>query len=363
MRNLISAALLAVLWVPFALAPVVACTTTREVHVAPAPPPPSLDPFYEPLALYGDWWWNDRYGWVYSPFVSPGWRPYTVGTWVWTDDHGWFWVSSEPFGWATFHYGRWLWLDDAGWVWVPGRVWGPAWVAWRIGPGFIGWGPLPPGGLAVIDVAYGPWGWVFLEERLFLSPDVAIVALPAARNPTVLPSTRVLHRPERARDDGGDDALARALDRQTVERAVGAPVAARRVTDDARQAPPGTIVVPRARSIEVERRPDVPDLPGPRGVLTPGRDVDERPLAAPSDAEIEERFEVQKEQLREIHENERRAPPPAAAPDVLRQRQDRELRDVDENKAREQSALKKKRTEPKKVPKATAKKKRSAPRD
>jgi hypothetical protein len=326
------------------LAPALSCATPAAVN-APAPPP-SLDPFYEPLAPWGDWWWSSRWGWVYSPRVGPGWRPYSLGRWEWTYDHGWLWVSEEPFGWATFHYGRWLWFRDAGWTWIPGRVWGPAWVAWRTGPGYIGWGPLPPGGSRYLDVAYGPWGWVMVQDRYFLSPRIAVVALPPARNPTVLPSTRVLHRPERARDDA---AVARALDRERVERATGVPVTPRRIVEEPAQAGDERIFVPRAR--EVEARRGGPDLPGPRGVLTPGRITDERPLPAPTDEEIERDFAAQRERLREIHEAERRTPPRLQAPDELRRRQERELRDTDDGEIRERELSQKKRAAPKKVPK------------
>jgi hypothetical protein len=75
--------------------------------------------------------------------VGYDWRPYTVGRWV-NSNYGWTWVSYEPFGWATYHYGRWAFDRQIGWIWVPGTVWGPAWVAWQQGSGYIGWAPLPP---------------------------------------------------------------------------------------------------------------------------------------------------------------------------------------------------------------------------
>jgi hypothetical protein len=54
---------------PLALA-AYAITTT----VVAAAPPTDLDPFYEPLSPYEEWWWNEHHGWVWSPIIGPGWR-------------------------------------------------------------------------------------------------------------------------------------------------------------------------------------------------------------------------------------------------------------------------------------------------
>src|SRR5580693_4191612 len=100
--------------------------------------------FYNKLSPYGHWVQRGGYGWVFLPFgTRAGWRPYTLGHCVRTD-YGWTWVSDERFGWATYHYGRWVPDPQYGWGWVPGYEWGPAWVAWRTGGGYIGWAPLPP---------------------------------------------------------------------------------------------------------------------------------------------------------------------------------------------------------------------------
>lgn len=107
--------------------------------------------FYDQLAPYGTWMDNPRYGQVWQPGNLPeGWRPYSDGRWVYTDE-GMTWVSDQDWGWITFHYGRWF--DDpvSGWLWVPGTVWSPGWVAWREGPGMVGWAALPP------DYGWEPW--------------------------------------------------------------------------------------------------------------------------------------------------------------------------------------------------------------
>lgn len=118
------------------------------------------------LAEGGEWLDTPEYGVVWRPTtVGSDWRPYSAGRWAFTDA-GWAWVSDEPFGWAVYHYGRWAYAGDAGWIWLPGRVWAPAWVAWRWGDGYAGWCPLGPR-----DVAYEePRVWVFVEQRNFLNP-------------------------------------------------------------------------------------------------------------------------------------------------------------------------------------------------
>jgi hypothetical protein len=103
---------------------------------------PDPDDFDEALAPYGAWVDEPSYGSVWRPAVSIGWRPYVDGHWVWTA-YGWTWIAPGPWGW-TFHYGRWAYVPIQGWVWVPGTVWGPAWVDWYYGDGYVGWAPLAP---------------------------------------------------------------------------------------------------------------------------------------------------------------------------------------------------------------------------
>jgi len=76
-------------------------------------------------------------------------------------EFGWTWVSDYSWGWAPFHYGRWIVIVGHGWCWVPGTIWGPAWVAWRAGDGFVGWAPLPPRGVSVAVTYGGHSGWRF----------------------------------------------------------------------------------------------------------------------------------------------------------------------------------------------------------
>ncbi len=156
--------------------------------------------FYNELSPYGEWVRHPYYGWVWFPrHVRAGWRPYSVGRWV-ESDYGWTWVSYEPFGWATYHYGRWAWDRYVGWLWVPGTDWGPAWVAWQQGNGYIGWAPLPPAvgfdlrvgiQLGGFNLSFGiaPRNYAFVDERRFLDTRIGGYIVPEARNVTIIHNT------------------------------------------------------------------------------------------------------------------------------------------------------------------------------
>ncbi|MBL8259406.1 MAG: hypothetical protein JNM60_06335 [Candidatus Competibacteraceae bacterium] len=155
--------------------------------------------FHEELAPFGQWRRRPPYGWVWYPEVSRNWRPYTIGYWIFTDDYGWTWVSDDPWGSLPFHYGRWFYDDfRGGWAWVPGAEWGPAWVGWRSGGGYIGWAPLPPSvefdpsvGFAPPDQNFGEsWGaWYFVPSDRFLSRRVDRFIAPRPRVSALLNNT------------------------------------------------------------------------------------------------------------------------------------------------------------------------------
>lgn len=157
--------------------------------------------FYDELSPYGDWILSRDYGWAWFPRdVHTYWRPYSDGRWVNTE-YGWTWASNEPFGWATYHYGRWAWDQRFGWLWVPGTTWGPAWVSWQYGGGYVGWAPLPPSvgfevGIGIriggFDLSFGiqPDIYSFVPERSFLEARVSSFLIPAARNVTLIRRTR-----------------------------------------------------------------------------------------------------------------------------------------------------------------------------
>ncbi len=161
----------------------------------------SIDLFYNDLAPHGRWIHHPRWGWVWFPLgVDPGWRPYTRGRWIWTVEHGWYWMAEEPYGWAVYHYGRWGYDPEFGWIWVPGRVWGPAWVAFRYSHDAVGWAPLPPDTLAyyafshqahytVLNAAYYQPRWIFVPTQHFVAPSLYVHVVPAARNPLFIART------------------------------------------------------------------------------------------------------------------------------------------------------------------------------
>ncbi len=321
--------------------------------------------FHDDLSPFGEWFWRDDHGWVWSPSVDVGWRPYSVGHWAWTAEFGWLWVSAEPFGWATFHYGRWLWLDDAGWVWVPGRVWGPAWVDWRVGPGFIGWAPLGPEavwipgrGLIAVDVepVFGPWGWVFVDETRFLAPNLVVVCVPRARNRQLMPSTRVVHRRER---EERERIVNDAVDHDAVERVLGRPVVSHRVVDAQLRGPipDDAIRVRHARSIEHERARG--DLIGPVPRAR-DRDLELRPLRGSPD---DKQRDQAREQVRERARRER-APAPARPTVPLQTarpcEQTHSCDDIDDADGREREARRQKMQVPRTVKKVPAR--RPSPR-
>ena len=128
--------------------------------------------FVDSLSPYGNWTQVSGYGRVWVPAVSYGWRPYYYGRWELTD-WGWTFVSSDPWGWAAYHYGRWNWGLGVGWYWIPGRQWGPAWVSWRYGGGYVSWAPMGPRGVVF---GFGHPAWVAVGETHFTQP-IARVAV------------------------------------------------------------------------------------------------------------------------------------------------------------------------------------------
>jgi hypothetical protein len=101
------------------------------------------------LTGQGEWIVTQEYGRVWRPsatVVGVNFTPYdTCGRWVYTD-YGWTFQACDEWaswGWLAFHYGAWDWYDG-GWCWVPDYYWGPAWVDWRYGNGYVGWRPQRP---------------------------------------------------------------------------------------------------------------------------------------------------------------------------------------------------------------------------
>ena len=114
MIGMIGMALFAATPVGAQLEPIAAQINSPPASTNVAPLNSEVTMFYDSLAPYGEWLWEEPYGWVWTPSgVDLGWRPYTDGSWAYTDC-GWTWVSDAPWGWAPYHYGRWFFHEHRG---------------------------------------------------------------------------------------------------------------------------------------------------------------------------------------------------------------------------------------------------------
>ncbi|PIE01568.1 MAG: hypothetical protein CSA81_10990 [Acidobacteria bacterium] len=90
----------------------------------------------------GNWRYSDEYQThVWVPDVPQSWRPYYRGYWC-SSGPSLSWVGHYDWSWVTGHYGRWGWSVSFGWHWIPDRFYAPAWVAWTVVDGLLGWTPL-----------------------------------------------------------------------------------------------------------------------------------------------------------------------------------------------------------------------------
>lgn len=96
--------------------------------------------------LFGDWLWNDIYGYVWRPFTndrypSGSWQPYYYGHWR-NINGDLFWVPQEKWGWVPYHLGVWVWDKKTGWLWIPGGAFAPSWATWNYYRGYFSWRPI-----------------------------------------------------------------------------------------------------------------------------------------------------------------------------------------------------------------------------
>jgi hypothetical protein len=122
----------------------------------------------------GAWGYEPAYGYVWYPTVAPIWRPYSAGRWSYMARFGWFWVGYDRWAWPTHHYGRWG-VNASRWFWIPDGRWGPAWVTWATGPGYVGWCPLGFDGRAAVSLTAVSHvgGWTAVPARVF-TPNVVV---------------------------------------------------------------------------------------------------------------------------------------------------------------------------------------------
>jgi uncharacterized protein DUF6600 len=252
-------------------------------QTAEAPPPAgsdigSPDVFYDQLSPYGTWAYVAPYGRVWIPAVGYGWRPYYYGRWVLTD-WGWTFASDDPWGWAAYHYGRWNFGVGVGWYWIPGTVWGPAWVSWRYGGGFVTWCPLGPPG---VYFGYRHPAWVVVQEQHFTRP-ITSVAVPSQRASGIVNQARPLTGPHatvaRTGAFGPPVAnVARATGQQLRPVAAASVVRPRAGAQSAPRTGMQSPVQPRARGADGGRF-GTPARPG--GVVVPRAPGGYAPRAAP----------------------------------------------------------------------------------
>jgi hypothetical protein len=122
--------------------------------------------FESTLSPYGTWVDDMSYGRVWVPsstVVGYDFFPYaTGGYWVLTE-YGWTWVSNWDWGWGPFHYGRWTRLASDGWCWIPGG-------------GYVGWAPLPPGGVHIPPPSGARSSWRFVLPGHMGSRNMSFLA-------------------------------------------------------------------------------------------------------------------------------------------------------------------------------------------
>jgi Family of unknown function (DUF6600)/FecR protein len=118
---------------------------------------------------FGDWLYDDLYGYVWRPFIDSGaypwgWQPYYYGRWgVFGAQE--FWIPGEPWGWIPYHLGVWQWSKKIGWVWLPGSLFAPSWAMWDFYYGYACWRPW--GLYDWMNGPYSPFGWGFNRSGFY----------------------------------------------------------------------------------------------------------------------------------------------------------------------------------------------------
>jgi hypothetical protein len=270
------------------LALVTGCLIAATTGPAPAQ---TIAYFDEPLSPYGYWVEDPYYGRLWRPRETPAdWRPYTYGRWVYTSEYGWVWVSEEPYGWVVYHYGRWVWTSQYGWVWIAGDTWGPSWVEWCYGGGYVGWTPMPPDPYWPGTSYYGTFDCaspryysraVFVSETYFASPRVSAYVVAPSQNAAVARAAVNVTSYTRV----GSVIANRSIDVAKLQAAIGQPIrpvrviqakgpvapgAARGPLQALRIYRPAVAAVVRAPRLDAGKSPLNLD-PDPKGVaLSPG---------------------------------------------------------------------------------------------
>jgi len=154
---------------------------------------------------YGEWLWDDYYGYVWRPFYNDvypwgNWSPYVYGRWTYLNG-SLFWVPGEPWGWVPYHLGIWQWDEKKGWVWIPGSAFAPAWAAWDFYMGYYAWRPW----MLTDWLGYGYYGYdpylfsSYYDTYVGLNPGQYVgqeVLSKVTRNQLKRPQTQIQSIPE-----------------------------------------------------------------------------------------------------------------------------------------------------------------------
>jgi hypothetical protein len=115
--------------------------------------PADMTSYSSTFDQYGDWRYQQTYGYVWYPRVATTWRPYYYGRWAPYPTYGYTWITADAFGYPTHHYGRWGFSANA-WFWIPSHYWGPAYVSWAYAPSYVSWCPLGWNNAAVFSIGF-----------------------------------------------------------------------------------------------------------------------------------------------------------------------------------------------------------------
>ena len=240
---------------------------------------------------YGEWIWDDLYGYVWRPFIDNGrypwgWSPYFYGRWSMAGGQM-FWVPQEPWGWVPYHLGIWQWDKKHGWVWLPGSMFAPAWTMWYFYFGYTSWRPW-----SLLDWTagslYQPYWFggatngpvvlrTIVTKDSLKQPSTSGLPIPAELKTVVKRTTAAYER--------GDVRLreaAAAAPRQAVivansdlaspaihEKALAFDQAAKRITPPPGSTPPAHIADPRREAVRLFLGADGA-APAPRRMAAPG---------------------------------------------------------------------------------------------
>ncbi len=84
-----------------------------------------------------------------------------------------------------------MWVDNTGWIWIPDKQWGPGFVVWAYGEGYVAWAPMPPSGPGKQSIVRNPrnvpaWQWTIVPQAQLFASNVWQWAVPTARNANLM---------------------------------------------------------------------------------------------------------------------------------------------------------------------------------